>query len=86
MGAGGLDPREVQTRHAAVARGNREGALALPRCPKSSERKGARRLSLSFRICQMEAMLLVASSPKSDLELNEPGHPPPLVGHPRSGF
>lgn len=69
----------------------REPRMSPPPSPysKSSESQSASCvafLSLSFRICQMEAILLVPSSPKSYLEGKDPTQPPLVVGHPRSGF
>lgn len=66
-----------------------EDTPALLRCPKTSGSQTACLIpsqSLSFCICQMEAMLLVPNSPKSYLEGNEPGQAPLLAGHERSGF
>lgn len=59
------------------------------RCPKTSQSQTPRLIpsqSLSFCICQMEAILLVPNSPKSYLEGNDPGQASLLAGHARSGF
>lgn len=79
VGDGGAHPPEIQTRHVAVARGNR-----APN-PLEAERKSSRASEPRFCIRQSDTRRLVPSAPNSFMGSNGLGQHPVLAARPKSG-